>query len=264
MHYHQQKPEQVADLKLQRTFSIPLLTAAISLLMIGCAKSKNADSSSNNKLTYEEGSQGWDLLFDGSDLSHYRLFGFPDAELDRWSIEGDTLNLSARAEGSTSKADLILTRESVGDFDFSFEWKMSKGGNGGIFYMVKDDNKYEKPWHTGLEMQLLDNAGHKEGLINTHRSGDLYDLIASKKDTTNPAEDWNHSRIVRKGNSVEQWMNGNLAVSFTIGSSEWNKLVADSKYAVWPEYGKIERGHIILQDHGDQIAFRNLKIRELN
>jgi hypothetical protein len=109
---------------------------------------------------------------------------------------------------------------------------MSKGGNGGIFYMVKDDPKYEKPWHTGLEMQLLDNAGHEEGLITTHRSGDLYDLIASKSDTTNLA-------------------------------GEWNKLVSYSKYAEWPEYAKIERGHIILQDHGDQIWFRNIKIRDL-
>ena len=205
----------------------------------------------------------WTELFDGSDLSQYRIFAFPDANMDRWSAKDGTLNLAARAEGSKSKVDLIITTKPVGDFEFSFEWNISAGGNGGIFYMVKDDPKYTKPWHTGLEMQLLDNAGHDEGQIQTHRSGDLYDIIASNKDTTKSAGEWNHSRIVRRGNEVEQWMNGNLAVSFTIGSDEWNQLVSKSKYVDWPEFGKVDSGHIILQDHGDQIAFRNLKLREL-
>ena len=177
--------------------------------------------------------------------------------------ENGVLSLAARAEGSKSKVDLIITEQPVGDFEFSFEWKMSPGGNGGIFYMVKDDPKYSKPWHTGLEMQLLDNTGHEEGKIKTHRSGDLYDLIASSKDTTLPAGEWNQSKIVRRRNMVEQWMNGHLAVSFTIGSEEWKELIAKSKYAEWSEYGKIDQGHIILQDHGDQISFRNLMLKEL-
>lgn len=205
----------------------------------------------------------WIELFDGSHLNHYRIFGFPNASMERWTAADGVLILSARPEGSKSKVDLIITEKPVGDFEFSFEWNIAPGGNGGVFYMVKDDPEHTKPWHTGLEMQLLDNAGHKEGKIETHRSGDLYDLIASSSDRTLPAGEWNHSRIVRRGKSVEQWMNGNLAVSFTIGSPEWNQLVSKSKYAEWPEFGKVDRGHIILQDHGDQIAFRNLKLREL-
>ena len=239
-----------------RALTTLILVSSLSLLWISCGSPKEdagVDAGNSDAVS----------LFDGSDLSKYRIFGFPDASMERWSAENGVLSLAARAEGSKSKVDLIITEQPVGDFEFSFEWKMSPGGNGGIFYMVKDDPKYLKPWHTGLEMQLLDNAGHEEGKIKTHRSGDLYDLIASNKDTTLPAGEWNHSKIVRRGNEVEQWMNGNLAVSFTIGSEEWNKLIIKSKYAEWPEYGKIDQGHILLQDHGDQISFRNLMLKEL-
>lgn len=233
-----------------------------SMKAVVCLLFAFASWSCSNTSEESNAAESWIELFNGSDLSQYRIFGFPDANMDRWSAKDGTLNLAAREEGSKSKVDLIITEKPVGDFEFSYEWNISAGGNGGIFYMVKDGLKYAKPWHTGLEMQLLDNAGHEEGAIETHRSGDLYDLISSDKDTTKPAGEWNHSRIVRKGKVVEQWMNGNLAVSFTIGSEQWNQLVSKSKYAEWPEFGKIDRGHIILQDHGDQIAFRNLRLRE--
>ncbi|MCZ6672220.1 MAG: DUF1080 domain-containing protein [Verrucomicrobia bacterium] len=262
--------QNITKQKQRSTHSSGICSCAFVLLamtglgnIFGCSKSDMSSDGTANSLTATETSQGWKLLFDGSDLSGYQIFGIPTADLDRWKIEGETLSLSPRAEGSKSKADLVITSQPIGDFEFSFEWRMSEGGNGGIFYKVKGGTSYEKPWHTGLEMQLLDNAGHEEGLITTHRSGDLYDLIASKSDTSHPAGEWNHSRILVQGNQVEQWMNGSLAVSFEIGSSEWNSLVSNSKYAEWPEYAKIAKGHLILQDHGDQIWFKNLKIREL-
>jgi hypothetical protein len=256
MHTHHFRLTNSTLINLMRIFAILLVLTSILLLFIGCGSAQDSSSKDSND-------SDWINLFDGSDLSGYRIFAFPDANSDRWTAEDGVLSLAARAEGSKSKLDLIITTESIGDFEFSFEWKMSPGGNGGIFYMVKDDPQYTKPWHTGLEMQLLDNGGHVEGKIKTHRSGDLYDLIESNKDTTLPAGEWNQSRIVRRGNEVEQWMNGNLAVSFTIGSSEWNALISKSKYAEWPEYGKVDQGHLILQDHGDQISFRNLKLKEL-
>ena len=237
--------------RLTRATAVLFLAAAFLFIWNGCGGTNETNQSE------------WVSLFDGSDLSNYRIFGFPDADRDRWSAKDGVLSLAARAEGSKSKLDLIITPNPVGNFEFSFEWKMSPGGNGGIFYMVKEDPKYTKPWHTGLEMQLLDNEGHVEGKIETHRSGDLYDLIASSKDTTLPAGEWNHSRIIRRGNEVEQWMNDHLAVSFTIGSDSWKQLISKSKYAEWPEFGKIDRGHLILQDHGDQISFRNLQLKEL-
>ncbi len=256
MHTHQFRLHNSFLINLLRSIAILLALASILLLFQGCGSAQDSSSKASS-------GSDWIRLFDGSDLSNYRIFAFPDANSDRWTAEDGVLSLAARAEGSKSKLDLIITSEPLGDFEFSFEWNISPGGNGGIFYMVNDDPQYTKPWHTGLEMQLLDNGGHEEGQIKTHRSGDLYDLIESNKETTLPAGEWNQSRIVRKGNDVEQWMNGNLAVSFTIGSSEWKELISKSKYAEWPEYGKIDRGHLILQDHGDQISFRNLKLKEL-
>lgn len=106
-------------------------------------------------------------------------------------------------------------------------------------------------------------AFSKQSRIETHRSGDLYHLIASNNEFTRPAEEWNHSQIVRHSNRVEHGMNGNRSVSFEIGSKDWNKLVSGGQYAEWPEYRNTKKSRIIFQDQGDQISFRNLNLREL-
>lgn len=217
-----------------------------------------------NTLSEIERKEGWRLLFDGTDMSSYKIFGFPNANMDRWGVRGGTLSLAPRPEGSTSKLDLIITNNPVGDFEFSFEWNISPGGNGGVFYMVKDSLEYKLPWHTGLEMQLLDDYAHKNGDEHKNGNGDLYGLVSSTADSTKPAGEWNHSRIIRKGNFIEQWMNGRLAVSVEMGTEDWEKRVSGSKFGTWPEFGRITNGNIILQDYGDVISFRNLKLKESN
>ncbi len=218
----------------------------------------------SNSLTPEERAEGWSLLFDGKSLSEYHVYGDDDAPLVRWSIEGDALRLDGRrGENDKSKVDIVVSPKMYGDFELSFEWKMSPGGNGGVFYKVIESSKYPKPWHTGLEMQLLDDAGHVEGKVKTHRAGDLYDMVASRSRSARPAGEWNTSRIVVSEDTIEQWLNGKRTVSITIGSGRWNRSLKRSKYAELSDFVQSEEGHIVLQDHGDLLWFRNLKIKEL-
>ena len=161
--------------------------------------------------------------------------------------DGDALCLNPRTPNNQSKEDLLITKKPVGDFEFSFEWKMSISGNGGIFYKVVEGDQYPKPWHRGLEMQLLDDGGHEEGLIDTHRAGDLYDI---------------RSAGARLAKPTGQWMNGKKALSVTIGSAKWKRIVVKSKYSELSEFAKSKKRHIVLQDHGDKQRLRNLKIRE--
>lgn len=225
---------------------------------------KAEDQVAPNGLSDDERAAGWELLFDGKDISGYRIFSGDPKQLKRWSIEGGVLALAPRdrAKGDKSKVDIIVTDHVYADFELHFEWKVSTGGNGGIFYRVAESG-YELPWHTGLEYQLLDNKGHKEGKIETHRAGDLFDLIASKKDASRPALEWNTSRIVARGKRFEHWLNGYKVLEIEFGSEDWKAAYAKSKYVDYPSVGAMPAGHIVIQDHGDALWLRNLKIREL-
>lgn len=209
----------------------------------------------------------WDVLFDGDEaqLQAFHLYNEPDLAPERWSVIGDVLTLAGRKEspGLREKEDIVLTSRGYRDFELEWDWKMSVGANGGIFYKVVQDPKYDKPWHTGLEYQLLDNDNHKEGLIDTHRAGDLYDLIAASSLVARPALAWNHSRIVVRGTKIEHWLNGHLIVAEDTATAEWDELVADSKYAILESFARPVAGHIVLQDHGDRAWYKNIRIREL-
>ncbi len=248
------------DRNMNAPIKQPYLCGILALVLVCLIPATFAQS---NRLSAEEKAAGWRLLWDGESLAGYHIYGEENAPIDRWSVEGDALRLSPRIEGNDSKVDLVVSEKPYSSFEFAFEWKMSKGGNGGIFYKVVEGKPYPKPWHTGLEMQLLDDAGHEEGQIDTHRAGDLYDLLAARARFANPAGEWNRSRIVISGDKIEQWMNGKKALSVTIGSKKWIRLVAKSKYSELPDFAKSKEGHIVLQDHGDELWFRNLKIREL-
>jgi cytochrome c len=158
--------------------------------------------------------------------------------------------------------DLVYYREKFQDFELSLQWKIAPGGNSGIFYLVKDETE-NTAWRTGIEMQVLDNEGHADGKIRTHRAGDLYDMIAADPETVRPPGEWNDVLIRVKDNHIEHWLNGVKVVSVERGSEQWNKLVAASKFADMPGYGKSEAGYIVLQDHGDPVWYRNIRVREL-
>jgi alkaline phosphatase D len=209
----------------------------------------------------------WTTLFDGSEgqLGKFHLYNQPDTSPERWSAIGDVLALASRKEspGKREKEDLVITPRGYRDFEIELDWKAGIGANGGIFYRTVEDSKFEKPWFTGLEYQLLDNANHDEGTKETHRAGDLYDLIASSSLVSYPALEWNHTRIVVRGSKFEHWLNGTLIVSADTASPEWQALIAKSKYSKLVEFARPIAGQIILQDHGDKLWFKSIRIREL-
>ena len=218
----------------------------------------------HNKLSAAEVDSGWELLFDGATTAGWRNFK-SDRPGSAWKVVNGSLMLdnSRKVDGNIAGGGDLSTEEQYQDFEFVMEWKVDEGGNSGVMYYVVESEEYDRPYHTGLEMQILDNLRHPDGRIEKHRSGDLYDLIACKFVTANGPNQWNKVRIVSKDGKVSHWLNGYQVVSFEMHTPEWYQLVANSKFKNWEGFGKAKKGHITLQDHGDRVWFRNIKIRQL-
>jgi len=226
-----------------------------------------------NTLGPEERAAGWRLLFDGESFEGWKLYRAEDDSTEFWEIEDGALKFTRDVSlvglvwnhlnpFIRSSADL-MTKERFGDFELSIEWRISPGGNSGILYLVPDEQR-SLAWDLGLEMQVLDDAGHYDGEIDRHRAGDLYDLQSLVRNAARPVGEWNRARIRRRGDHLEHWLNGEKIVDIVRGSPEWDRAIANSKFADVEGFGLAERGHIILQDHGDVVWYRDIKIRELD
>jgi len=222
----------------------------VVLGMIVCLPA-SAGAQGHNVLSEEEKEAGWRLLFDGRSLDGWRRYdGQPMT--DGWKVEDGALV-------HTSGGYDIITDDDFQDFELSLEWMVEAGGNSGIFYRVPLGEP--RIFHGAPEMQVLDDAGHADGRNPLTSAGSNYGLHAPEAVVVRPAGEWNAVRIVVRGDAVEHWMNGERIVSYKLGSPEWRDLVAGSKFAAWPSYGKAGSGHIGLQDHGDLVRFRNIKLR---
>ncbi|MEL6123478.1 MAG: DUF1080 domain-containing protein, partial [Bacteroidota bacterium] len=160
-------------------------------------------------------------------------------------------------------SDDLISKQEYENFEFSLEWKISDCGNSGIFWNVVESDEYAYPWLTGPEMQVLDNACHPDAKIDTHRAGDLYDMIEATPANFRGANEWNEVTIKSENGKMEFWQNGTQVVTFTMHTPEWDAMVADSKFNTMPAFGKATKGKLGLQDHGDKVHFRNLKIKVL-
>jgi len=195
----------------------------------------------------------WRALFDGETTAGwrgYRMDGVPDG----WQVVDGALTRVAGAGD-------IITIDQFGNFELELEWNVSPGGNSGIFFRVTEaaDNTYE----TGPEMQVLDDAEHANGQSPLTSAGANFGLYAVTDQVVRPPGEWNSVRIVADGAHVEHWLNGEKIVEYELWSPDWESRVSNSKFAEWPSYGRATRGHIALQDHGDWVAYRNIRIREL-
>jgi Domain of Unknown Function (DUF1080) len=195
---------------------------------------------------------GWRPLFDGKTTAGWR--GFRQKAIpDGWKVVDGTLTRAGTGGD-------IISIDQFGDFELTLEWNVAAGGNSGVFFRVTEDA--EVMWHVAPEIQVIDNA-YKGGLKPEQTAGANYDLHAPARDVTRPPGTWNDLRIVVTGNHVEHWLNGVKVVEYELGSPDWQRRVQASKFKEYPDYGRARRGHIGLQDHGDKVAYRNIRIREL-
>jgi cytochrome c len=218
-----------------------------------------------NTLSEKEKSEGWTLLFNGKSTQGWRTYNAAKIG-PAWKVRDESIYLDNSKKSEPSKTiggGDIVTAEEYENFEFVLDWKIEPCGNSGILFNVVEDKKYDRTWHTGPEMQVQDNTCHPDGRTVKHRTGDLYDLIESKIVTVNPAGEWNHVRIVSNKGKYEFWLNGHEVVDFTMHTSEWENLVKNSKFKDKPDFGKASKGHIVLQDHGNKVWYRNIKIKKL-
>ncbi|HMR89654.1 MAG TPA: DUF1080 domain-containing protein [Saprospiraceae bacterium] len=220
----------------------------------------------DNTLTPSEQKTGWKLLFDGKSLNGWRNFRKKTIGKG-WIINENAIHLDAKPnkDGHWQAVDGgdIITDKAYENYEFVYEWKIGNCGNSGVIFNVVESDKYDYVWQTGPEMQVLDNTCHPDAKYVTHRAGDLYDMIECKYPVVKPAGEWNEARIKSNKGQVEFWLNGVNVVSFTMHDDTWKQMVAKSKFKEMPDFGKSKSGHISLQDHGDKVWYKNLKIREL-
>jgi hypothetical protein len=236
--------------------------------------SSDAPAGKPNTLTAAERSAGWRLLFDGKTFAGWHGLGFGDVPAGLWVVEHGAIGHVANGKGPVQPdgqpltgMDLISDR-GYQDFELVWEWKISEAGNSGLKYNVSEKlSGGMPPLHAakGWEYQMIDDERNEDNKLATHRSGALYDMLPpSESKRIYPAGQWNRSAIVFRGSHGEHWLNGEKVVEFELGSAEFDAAFAKSKYHGYPDWFPLRRrGQIVLQDHGDVVWFRDLKIREL-
>jgi type 1 glutamine amidotransferase len=213
------------------------------------------DVRNHNTLRDTEQREGWRLLFDGRTTGGWVAWRDSRFPSKGWRVEDGCL-FHAAGEGGGD----IATVDTFGDFELSIEWRVAPGGNSGIFYRcVPGDGP---PWRTGPEFQVLDDLRHNDGRAMLTRAGCMYAIAAAAFDTARPAMEWNHTRIVCRGTRIEHYLNGFKVVDVDTASEDFARAVRESKFRDMPGFGTSPRGHIVLQDHGDSVWFRNIRIRE--
>jgi hypothetical protein len=227
------------------------------------ASNSGTETSPPNTLTPAEKAEGWKLLFDGKTTSGWRGFHAETFPTQGWVVEEGALKRAAKGP-APGGGDIITTGE-YGNFELALDWKLAPGGNSGLKYLIAESPGSGRSG-VGYEMQILDDERHpdaKAGVNGNRTAGGLYDLIAPATHTARPIGEWNHVRLIVRGRHVEHWLNGQRIVQFDIGSPEMKTLIAKSKYKDIKGFGETTSGHILLQDHGDEVSFRNIKLREL-
>jgi hypothetical protein len=206
-----------------------------------------------NELSAKEKKEGWKLLFDGKSLAGWETYKNSDAPKSGWVVEGGSLKHIAHGGGGD-----IISAETFGNFDFQWDWKIPASANNGVKYFVlREHGKTPGP-----EYQMIDDAVEEGGA--KRQTASLYDILPPKKNKPlKPVGEWNHSRILVRGNHVEHWLNGAKVLEYEIGSPKLKAAIAQSKFKDVKKFCEKVRGHILLTDHNDEASFRNVKILEL-
>ena len=244
------------------------LLAIMFIFLISCnnsSKNNNTPTLMDSTLSKNNDSTGWVSLFDGKTTKGWHNYGKTTIG-ELWKVADGNLYLDTiKKEGwQTSGGGDIVSEKEYENFHLILEWKIAANGNSGIIFFVKEDTtQYKYVWQTGPEMQILDNAGHPDSKIIKHRAGDLYDLISCSKETVKPAGEWNEAAVMVNKGQLNLFLNGTNVVSTQLWDDNWKKLVAASKFKDMPGFGTFKKGKIALQDHGNMVWFKNIRIKEL-
>jgi hypothetical protein len=206
--------------------------------------------------------EGWIELFNGENLAGWRSYNHAEA-LAPWTVEDGAIFLAVDADEEGMTGGDLVTEQQFENFELEVDWKISPGGNSGIFFGVREIEGQDVAYLTGVEMQVLDDDGHPDGADPATSAGSCYALYARSERMTRPVGEYNHARIVARDGVVEHWLNGKKIVEYDMNSDDWAERVAASKFADWEHFARYRRGHIALQDHTDPVWFRNIRIREL-
>jgi hypothetical protein len=245
----------------------PLLRTRTALLLglplavcLSVSSLAAAPPAAPNQLTDAEKKDGWVLLFDGTTATSWRGYQKPDLQGLRWKVEDGCLALPPSDGSDTKGSRDIVSKRLYGNFELSWEWRVAPGGNSGVKYLVTEDREAA----IGHEYQIIDDDRHADaGKRDSRRTGSFYDVLAAPAAKARPAGEFNQSRILVRGNHVEHWLNGEKILAYELSSDALRKAIADSKFKDMAGFDAAKRGHILLQDHGDAVCFRTLKIREL-
>ena len=226
----------------------------LSISMVSCSSVKSSSNTSSEK--------GFKSLFDGKTTAGWHTYGKAHVGA-AWGVQDGALHFVVKGKNAEDRGDLVTDNE-YENYHLKLEWKISEGGNSGIIFNVHEDlAKYSKTYLTGPEMQVLDNDKHNDGKIITHRSGDLYDMIESSKEMAKPVGEWNLAEIVLNKGKLDFYLNGVNVVSTRMFDDNWADMISKSKFATWPGFGQYKKGRIALQDHNDEVWYRNIRIKEL-
>jgi hypothetical protein len=230
---------------------------AFTILFTSAAIAQEKD----NTLTKKEVKDGWKLLFDGKTTDswmNYKTGTFPTGG---WVVKDGLLTITPGSKGGD-----IVTKDKFKSFEFSVDFKYTPGANSGIKYFIDTERDGGKMASIGCEYQVLDDKLHpdaKAGINGNRKLSSLYDLIPAKNAKDNGPNQWNNAKIVVNGNHVQHWLNGQITVEYDRGSDEWKKAVASSKFKNQAGFGEVEAGRLLLQDHGNEVAYKNIKIKAL-
>jgi hypothetical protein len=245
--------------KLNLIFTLTLLF----LFTAGSAIPKGTPK--DNTLTKKEKKAGWKLLFDGKTSAGWMNAKSKTFPTGGWEIKDGTLTINPETKKQGGGGD-IVTVDKYRNFELIVDFRYTKGANSGIKYFIDTESNNGSLASIGCEYQVLDDVNHpdaKAGINGNRTLAGLYDLIPPKNKRDNGADNWNRAIIIVNGNKVQHWLNGQLTVEYERGNDAWKELVATSKFKGSPGFGEVKEGRILLQDHGNLVSFKNIKIREI-
>jgi len=248
--------------KIMKNLKTSLVAAAAAALLVACngeANNEGKQNATDNIMADEN--DGWTSLFDGHTTDGWHTY-LKDTVSAAWIVQDGELRFNP--EVSTEQRGDIVTDGEYENFELELEWKISQGGNSGIIFSVYEDSEFNATYLTGIEMQVLDNIDAEDNQLENHLAGSLYDLIGSKEvSQPKPVGEWNQVRIRKENGRITLWLNKIQTAEVEIGSAQWKEVLEASKFKDWKDFAKYPKGKIALQDHGNVVAYRNIRIKEL-